>query len=71
MASLSLKITGMHCSHCRVTVEQALQKVAGVYGAAVDLDGGTAEVDFDGQKAAPEALVAAVKAVGYGAEVSP
>ncbi len=69
MASLQLKITGMHCGHCRMTVEQALQKVPGVYGAAVDLDGGTAEVDFDSQKAAPDALVAAVKAAGYGAEV--
>ncbi len=69
MPAVTLKITGMHCSHCRVKVEQALQKVTGVYGASVDLDGGTAEVDFDGQKAAPDALVAAVKAVGYGAEV--
>jgi len=69
MASVTLRISGMHCSHCRVKVEQALQKVAGVYGAAVDLDAGTAEVDFDG-KAAPEALVAAVQAVGYGADVS-
>jgi Cu+-exporting ATPase len=69
MASLSLRITGMHCSHCRVKVEQALQKVAGVSGAAVDLDGGTAEVDFDG-KVPPQALVAAVNAVGYSAEVN-
>lgn len=69
MASVTLKVTGMHCSHCRMKVEQALQKVAGVYGASVDLDGGTAEVDFDGQKAAPDALVAAVKSVGYAAEV--
>jgi copper chaperone CopZ len=69
MASVSLKIAGMHCSHCRLKVEQALQQVAGVYGAAVDLDGGTAEVDFDG-KVPPQALVAAVKAVGYDARVS-
>ena len=70
MASLNLTITGMHCSHCRVKVEQALQKVAGVHGAAVDLEHGTAEVDYDGQKAQPEALVAAVESVGYGAAVS-
>lgn len=71
MSSVTLKVTGMHCSHCRMKVEQALQKVAGVYGASVDLDGGTAEVDFDGNQAAPDALVAAVKSVGYGAEVAP
>lgn len=71
MSSISLRITGMHCSHCRVKVEQALQKVAGVYGASVDLEQGAAEVDFDPQKTEPASLVAAVQGVGYGAEVSP
>ena len=70
MASMTLRISGMHCGHCRTKVEQALQKVAGVYGASVDLEQGAAEVDFDPQTAAPEALVAAVRGVGYGAEVS-
>jgi copper chaperone CopZ len=69
MSSVTLKVTGMHCSHCRMKVEQALQKVPGVHGASVDLDGGTADVDFDRETAAPDALVAAVQSVGYGAEV--
>jgi copper chaperone CopZ len=68
MASLQLKITGMHCSHCVMKVEQALHKVPGVFGAAVDLDGGSAEVDFDAKQATPDAMIAAVKGVGYGAE---
>lgn len=70
MASLNLKIDGMHCSHCRMKVEQALQKVTGVYGASVDLEHGAADVDFDPQQTAPEGLVAAVQAAGYVAEVS-
>lgn len=70
MASVTLRVSGMHCSHCRVTVEQALQKVPGVYGAAVDLEHGSAEVDYDAQQAQPQALVAAVQHAGYGAEIS-
>ena len=69
MASLSLKITGMHCGHCVATVEQALQKVTGVYGASVDLEHGSAEVDYDDRKAKPDVMVAAVTGAGYGAEV--
>jgi Cu+-exporting ATPase len=70
MAALRLKVQGMHCDHCKVKVERALQQLPGVYGASVDLEGGAAEVDFDPAAARPEALVAAVKAAGYQAEVS-
>ena len=70
MASLSLKIAGMHCGHCVATVEQALQKVTGVYGASVDLEHGSAEVDYDDKRAQPDALVSAVTDAGYGAEVA-
>jgi copper chaperone len=69
MASLQLKISGMHCGHCVATVEQALQKVAGVYGASVDLEHGSADVDYDDTQAQPAALVSAVTGAGYGAEV--
>ncbi|MBI4503848.1 MAG: heavy-metal-associated domain-containing protein [Gemmatimonadetes bacterium] len=69
MASLKLKVSGMHCGHCTTTVERALKKVSGVYGVSVDLDAGSAEVDFDGKAPAGE-FVEAVRAVGYSAEVA-
>jgi copper chaperone CopZ len=55
----------MHCSHCKTKVEKALQGVAGTFGAAVFLEDGAAEVDYDPAKAAPEQYVAAVRAAGY------
>lgn len=70
MSAVQLKITGMHCGNCRAKVEQALQGVSGVYAASVDLEEGVAEVDFDPQRTQPDALVAAVSAAGYPAEVS-
>ena len=69
MASLKLKVAGMHCGHCRVKVEKALTGVAGAYGARVDLEEGSAEVEFDG-KATTDRFVEAVRAVGYRAEVA-
>ncbi len=70
MASLRLKVTGMTCGHCKAKVEKALQGVAGTYGAAVFLDDGEAEVDFDPDAATPDAFVAAVAQAGYRASVA-
>jgi Cu+-exporting ATPase len=66
MASVHLEVTGMTCDHCRKRVEDALNAVAGVYGAFVDLGEGVAEVDHDAT-VDTEALVAAVKNAGYDA----
>jgi copper chaperone CopZ len=65
MASLRLTVTGMHCGHCKMKVEKALQGVAGTFGAAVFLEAGSAEVDYDPAQASPEAYVAAVSEAGY------
>lgn len=70
VSAVQLKVSGMHCSHCRSKVEQALQKVPGVQGASVDLEEGVADVDFDPKRTQPDALVTAVVAAGYAAQVS-
>ena len=70
MASVKLAVTGMHCGNCVTKVEKALKAVPGTFGAAVDLQQGSAEVDFDGAKAAPERYVEAVASVGYRAQVA-
>ena len=59
MANLKLKITGMSCAHCQMSVEKALARVPGVYGAVVDLRGASAEVDYDDDTATIEELKAA------------
>jgi copper chaperone CopZ len=69
MASLKLKITGMHCANCKAKVERALKGVSGTYGVQVDEKSGSAEVDYDGKTPAEE-FVEAVRSVGYSAEVA-
>lgn len=70
MAATRLAITGMHCGNCVTKVEKALQSVPGTFGAAVDLQQGSAEVDFDATKATPERYVHAVRGAGYLATVT-
>ena len=57
-----LAISGMTCSHCQKAVKDALESVAGVEQANVDLSAGTARVEGDADVAA---LVAAVEEEGY------
>ena len=64
---IELKVTGMSCQHCVRAVEAALGGVAGVIrGEPVELESGRALVEGEVD---PQALVAAVKEAGYGAEV--
>jgi Cu+-exporting ATPase len=59
----------MTCAACSARVERALAEVPGVTAANVNLMTGTATVNYDAAAVAPEALVAAVRESGYGAEL--
>ena len=70
MANAKLFVTGMHCGHCQMKVEQALKGVHGVYSAVVDWQDGEAEVDFEDDSVTCEQLMAAVKQAGYEAKLA-
>src|SRR6188474_1839934 len=63
---LDLPITGMSCASCANRVERSLNEVDGVV-ATVNYATERATVDFDSRQVAPEDLVGAVEAIGYGA----
>ena len=63
---LCLAVTGMTCDGCVRSVSRVLSRVPGAGAVHVDLAAGRAEVDGT---AAPEALLAAVRKAGYGAEL--
>lgn len=57
-------VDGMSCNHCKMRVEQALEKIAGVEKAEVDLEKKEAVITMD----APildDTLMQAVKEAGY------
>lgn len=61
-----LKVEGMSCGHCKMSVEKALKSVQGVEKVEVFLQEGKAIVEGS---APVETLIAAVQEEGYGASV--
>lgn len=64
-AGVTLHVKNMTCSHCAASVEKALLAVPGVESAEVDLPGNMVHVTGH---ADAEALIAAVKDIGFDAE---
>ena len=60
------EVTGMSCASCQARVEKAVGRVAGVTSCAVSLL--TNSMGVEGS-ASPDAVIAAVKAAGYGAKL--
>jgi Cu+-exporting ATPase len=66
MQHVEFPISGMTCASCASRVEQSLNEVDGVT-ATVNYATERATVDYDPDAVAPDQLVGAVEAVGYGA----
>jgi copper chaperone CopZ len=66
--TIRLKTTGMHCGSCAMMVAMTLEDVHGVLRATSDYPTSMTEVTFDADVVAPDALVAAIEAAGYGAQ---
>lgn len=67
----TIYLQGMHCALCVKRVEDCLSRVQGVSAVRVDLEKGTAEVDYAAGTVTPEVLCQAVKMAGYGASTVP
>lgn len=62
---MNLQVTGMTCDHCVSIVKEALEAVAGVEKAHVELDG---TVRIEGNPEVTEVLKA-IEAEGYGVQI--
>ncbi|RYG59190.1 copper chaperone [bacterium] len=69
MQTIQLKVSGMTCGACVSHVSKALQGVAGVQSAVVDMASGMARVG--GENLSAFALVASVEEEGYSAIEAP
>ncbi|HEU4883803.1 MAG TPA: cation transporter [Longimicrobium sp.] len=65
METIQLKVGGMSCGHCQSAVQSALRRQPGVRAATVNLEGGTAQVEYDPVAVTPAQLTAAVAEEGY------
>ena len=69
MQKEKFRVTGMTCAACQANVTKAAQKVEGVASADVNLIAGTLTATYDEAVTDPQAIIAAVNAVGYGASL--
>ena len=67
--TIAIPVTGMHCASCTATVQRALAAEPGVRDAVVNLMMANATVTYDADVASPDALVATIRATGYGADL--
>lgn len=65
MQTTTLDVRGMSCGHCKMSVEGALKKLAGVSEVHVNLETGKVEVIYDEGKVTLEAMRQAVEDQGY------
>lgn len=65
---ISLRVSGMDCAACTAAIKKSVENVPGVYSASVDFDSQQATVATNG-KADPQAVLKAVAAAGYKAEI--
>lgn len=65
----SLRVDGMTCASCSVTVRVAATKLDGIALVEVDVEGGAATVSFDSTKVTAEQIAAAISEAGYAATV--
>ena len=63
------KVTGMTCSACSAHVEKAVRKLPDVTNVAVDLLGGSMQVEFNDSNLSTDQIIAAVVDAGYGASL--
>lgn len=69
LSTVELKVTGMTCSGCAVSVRNALLETPGVAAASVDHAAGRATVQYDPAKASTAQLIEAVTKTGYKASL--
>lgn len=65
MQTIVITVPEIHCGHCKSSIEGALQPMAGVRVAEVDVEATTVTVEHDPEVTDRAALVAAIEAQGY------
>lgn len=69
LSTVELKVSGMTCSGCAVSVRNALLEIPGVASAFVDHEAGRATVQYDPVRASTTQLIKAINKTGYKASL--
>ena len=65
MTTDTISVPEIHCDHCKSSIEGALQPMAGVRSAVVDVAGRSVTVTYDEDATDRRDVVAAIEDQGY------
>lgn len=65
-----LKIDGMHCTSCSMSIDMDLEDLEGVSKAQTSYAKQETEVEFDPEKVSLEKIIETIKKTGYTANVA-
>lgn len=68
MKKIKLKIDGMHCSSCAMSIDMDLEDLDGVMEAKTNYAKQISEIEFDDNKIPAETILEQIKKTGYKAE---
>lgn len=71
MTTQRFQVKGMHCVGCAMTIDGALEDLAGVKSATTHYAKQVVEVEYDQEKISEAQIVAAVEKAGYRVAPSP
>lgn len=71
MTKVKLKIDGMHCTSCALTIDMDLEDLEGVKSSKTSYAKLETEVDYDEGKIKPDDILKQVQQTGYTALVKP
>jgi len=65
MATIELDVPTVHCTSCKLNIEESLEEINGVGSCNVDLDAKRVTVDYDPAAVDPTGITAAIEDAGY------
>jgi copper chaperone CopZ len=65
MATIQLDVPTVHCTACKLNIEESLEELPGVTVGRVDLDAKQVTVTYDPDTVELDAIAATIAAAGY------
>jgi len=69
MKKIKLKINGMHCSSCAMTIDMDMEDLNGIKEAKTSYAKQVSEIEFDDKKISTDNILDQIKKTGYKAEL--
>ncbi|MFS8159732.1 MAG: heavy-metal-associated domain-containing protein [Candidatus Roizmanbacteria bacterium] len=65
MKKITLKVNGMHCASCALSIDFDLEDLEGVQKVKTNYAPGTCDVEYDDEKISVETILKQIEGVGY------